>query len=364
VADSIIGGESESALAELIRAVQMGDRRPESIPGVSTRTQRAQPILTRLAFPAPHRAPLPPLTHYARYSHSNSLSNSDLSGYVEASRGCRHTCRHCPLVPLYNGRFFAVPEAVVLADIRQQVASGARHITFGDPDFLNGPTHALRLTRALRREFPTLTFDFTTKVEHILRHRALFPELAKLGGVFVTSAIESLSDPVLQKLAKGHTAADVDTALAILDSAAIALRPTLVAFTPWTTLADYLNQIEWIRARDLAEHIPPIQLTIRLLVPPRSALLALPDATQWLGPLDPANFVYQWAHPDPRMDALHRQVLEVVEAATAIDQPFRLTHAAIRSAAYAAAGHPAAPVGPAAHRRRPAPPRLTENWFC
>ena len=94
------------------------------------------------------------------------------AAYVEASRGCLHVCRHCPVVPVYGGRFFVVPADVVLADIRAQVAAGARHVTFGDPDFLNGPGHALDVARRLHAEWPSLTFDFTAKVEHLLKHRA------------------------------------------------------------------------------------------------------------------------------------------------------------------------------------------------
>ena len=42
--------------------------------------------------------------------------------------------------------------------------------------------------------YPNLTFDFTAKVEHILKHRKHFPEFAQLGCRFVISAVESLSE--------------------------------------------------------------------------------------------------------------------------------------------------------------------------
>ena len=54
-----------------------------------------------------------------------------------------------------------------------------------------------------------MTFDVTAKVEHLLRHRAHLPELAALGCAFIVSAVESLSDPVLAHLDKGHTRADI-----------------------------------------------------------------------------------------------------------------------------------------------------------
>ncbi|HQF71478.1 MAG TPA: CUAEP/CCAEP-tail radical SAM protein, partial [Promineifilum sp.] len=226
-ADAVLAGELEEELVAQARRVL--DAKP------AEDNARADRRLTRLALPTPDRAGLPPLSHYARYVEGGVAR---LAGTVEASRGCLHTCRHCPVVPVYGGRFFVVPAETVLADIRQQVAAGAEHITFGDPDFLNGPGHVLKIARALHAEFPRLTFDFTTKVEHIRQHRALFPELRALGASFVVSAFESVSDEVLARLHKGHTAADLDDALGVLAGAGLAVQPTWLPFTPWTTLDD------------------------------------------------------------------------------------------------------------------------------
>jgi len=322
----------------------------------TTNRQRPAPILSRLSLPTPDRDGLPPLDRYARYM-DGGLAR--LAGYVEASRGCLHTCRHCPIVPIYGGRFFVVPAETVLADVRQQVAAGAEHITFGDPDFLNGPGHVLKIARALHAEFPRLTFDFTTKVEHIRQHRALFAELRALGASFVISAFESVSDDVLTRLGKGHTAADLDDALAVLAGAGLPVQPTWLPFTPWTTLDDYVALLAWIRRRDLIAHVPAVQLSIRLLVPPGSALLDEPDATAWLGPLDAANFTYRWRNPDPCVDELQRRVAAVAEAGGDAGAAF----AAIERLAYGLAGRRAPDAPPRSHRN-PAPPRLTEDWFC
>ena len=87
-----------------------------------------------------------------------------------------------------------VQREVVLADIRQQMAAGAQHITFGDPDFFNGPGHALAIVEALHAEFPAVTYDVTIKIEHLLKHRDALPVLARTGCLFITSAVESLDD--------------------------------------------------------------------------------------------------------------------------------------------------------------------------
>src|SRR5262249_3064737 len=160
--------------------------------------------------------------------------------------GCRHMCRHCPIPAVYAGRFFAVPADVVIADAAQQIAAGARHLTFADADFFNAPKHARAVARGIHALDPLVTFDATIKVEHILRHRALVSELVGLGLTFVVSAFESLSDRVLAILDKGHTAADARAALAIVRGAGASLRPTFIPFTPWASVGDFLDLCHFI----------------------------------------------------------------------------------------------------------------------
>jgi radical SAM superfamily enzyme YgiQ (UPF0313 family) len=218
----------------------------------------------------------------------------------------------------------------------------------------------LKIARALHAEFPRLTFDFTTKVEHIRQHRALFPELRDLGASFVVSAFESVSDEVLRRLDKGHTRADLDEALAVLGAAGLPVQPTWLPFTPWATLDDYLDLLDWIRTRGLIAHVPAVQLSVRLLVPPGSALADEAESAAWLGPLDAANFGYTWRHPDPCVDELQRRVAAIAERG---EEPYA-AFAAIEAVAYGLAGRrPPTPVVARDHID-PAPPRLTEDWFC
>lgn len=372
LADSVIGGEYEQPLVELARWLELSHTAATGSSSVSTEASSAAPVgvrfpgghqpphLGRHSWDTPRRESLPELSHYARFIRDGEPV---LAGYVEATRGCKHTCSHCPITPVYGGRFFAVPIEVVLADARAQVAAGARHITFGDPDFLNGPTHSVKIARALHAEFPELTFDATIKVEHILRHADVLPELCRLGCVFVVSAVESLSDTVLAHLRKGHTAADVEQALSIMAEAGIPIRPSLVSFTPWTTLADELTLLHFVREHDLIYSVDPVQYAIRLLIPPRSALLDDPDAASWLGELDSAAFSYCWTHPDPRMDDLHKEVSAIVERGEREQIDAWDSFQAISAAAHRAAGLEPVAVNRPSSAGRP-PPRLTETWFC
>ncbi len=345
-ADSVLSGECEDALVERIRLSEReAPAQKAPLPVLD--------VMDRLDYPVPYREGLPPLEQYVHLELPDGSHRR--VGTVETSRGCLHSCRHCPLPPVYGGRFFIVPKATVLEDIGQLVARGARHINFADPDFLNGPGHALAVARALHREHPDVTFDFTAKVEHLLKHRDRLPELAALGCAFIVSAVESLSDRVLAELDKGHTSRDARAAFRAVREAGIAPRPTFVAFTPWTTREDYRELFRWLLEEDLVEHVDPVQLTLRLLIPPGSLLLENTGMQPFLGDLDKAGLTYRWSHPDPAMDELQKEVEAAVESSVRKGH----TNGEIFRNLAGRAG-----LRQEADFSSSKAPRLTEAWFC
>ena len=334
-----IGGEASTQLVELVQSLMKEEQSEVQAAGLRT-------------------TELPPLEMYAQFE-DNGEGRS--VGYTETTHGCKHLCTHCPIPPVYNGKFFVVQRDTVLAEIEEQVTQGATHITFGDPDFLNGPRHGLRILRAMHETFPNLTFDFTTKIEHILKNRKHFPEFAELGCRFVISAVESLSNTVLTILEKHHTRGDVESAIDIVHRVGIALRPTWVPFTPWTTLDDYLDILQFIDTHRLVYHVDPVQYAVRLLIPPGSYLLNRPEIKPLSLTLDEAAFSYTWAHPDARMDELHKTVNVLVEnnaraGADALETFYRIwTLAAdMHGGRYT----------PLCRNTHPPAPRITEAWFC
>jgi radical SAM superfamily enzyme YgiQ (UPF0313 family) len=347
---SVLGGEFEGDLVRVAAAAGRDE------PVANDESRRSLP---RLNFLVPYRDDLPSLTKYS----SVVLPDGErlVVGYTEASRGCKHVCRHCPVVPIYNGQFRIVSPDIVMADIRGQVARGAQHITFGDPDFFNGVGHGLRVVEALARECPGVTYDVTIKIEHLLRQAVHLPRLRDTGCLFVTSAVESVDDRVLQILEKGHTRADFVRVVELCRQVGLTLSPTFVAFTPWTGLEGYRELLRTIDALDLAEHVAPIQLAIRLLLPEGSKLLELDHVRAMIGPFDPENLIYRWIHPDPRVDALQRDIASLVA---------RLSGS--RSAAFQevwALAHRDEPIlSPSSSRltirQSASVPYLDEPWYC
>jgi radical SAM superfamily enzyme YgiQ (UPF0313 family) len=353
LADRMIGGEYEPALVRWVEELESG--------GPGSQTEGGEPVVVELGrtdFGVPARDLLPPLERYARLQVGEERR---LVGYVEASHGCRHRCRHCPIPPVYDGRIRVIDREVVLADVAQLVEMGARHITFGDPDFLNGPHHSLRLVGEMHKRFPELTFDCTTKVEHILRHDEVWPELAEAGCVFVVSAFETTNDRILALMDKGHTTAEAARAVHLLREHGIEIRPSWLPFTPWTEVEDLADILDFVAAHDLFDNVDPVQLSIRLLIPEGSRFLDVPEILPYLGDYDPELLSYRWQSADPKADRLQERLATVAAegAERGEDRPVTLERMWEAIAEAAGRGEPQLPAGATAGR-----PRLTEPWFC
>lgn len=348
--ETILGGEYEPGLLSLTERLTNG----------RCLTQ-IEPIINRskIEFKRPDRSGLPQLSEYARLILTDDTER--VMGFAETTRGCKHLCRHCPVVPVYEGKFRVIPLDIVMQDIRQQIKMGAQHISFGDPDFLNGPTHAKKIVTALHDEFPNLTYDCTIKVQHILANQELLPILRDTGCLFVISAIESVDDQILESLAKNHTSEDFARTVYLMRDVGIALAPTFVAFNPWITLDGYIALLQRLVELKLVESVPPIQLAIRLLIPEGSYLLQLPGFNQLIEEYDQSILGYPWKHRDPRVDELQSKIQRLVEESEQQGTDRREVFAAVWALAYEALGEhtPSLPTD----LGRPIP-HHSEPWYC
>lgn len=310
----------------------------------------------RSELTVPDRTGLPGLADYARLEHAGATR---LAGAVEASHGCRHRCRHCPIPVVYDGRLRVVPPAVVLADIDALVAAGARHVTFGDADFLNAPAHSMRVLEAAHAAHPHLTFDATIKVSHILDHRDLWPDLADLGLLFVVSAFESVDQDTLDVLDKGHTVEDMVESIALVRHAGVEMRPTWLPFLPWTTPDDVADVFSFIDENDLVGVTDPVQVSIRLLIPRGSLLETHPRVVPHLAGYDDIALTWRWEFADPETELLHKE-LEAIAAnasdcdAEAVSTLNDMSEVVADISGRELGGYQSATPGP----------RLTESWFC
>ena len=165
-------------------------------------------IVPRLDFIQPDRAGLPSLDRYASLQMPDG--SSKIVGATDATRGCKHRCRHCPIVPVYDGQFRVVPGR----------GRARRHPRAGGSRARRTSASAIRISSTARRtrgassrrciaSFPASPTTRSSRSSICSQHRELLPRAAPTTGcLFITSAVESVDDEVLAKLEKGHTRAD------------------------------------------------------------------------------------------------------------------------------------------------------------
>jgi radical SAM superfamily enzyme YgiQ (UPF0313 family) len=348
---TVLGGEFEPGLVSLVRRIRAGQGELQTEPEI---------CLDKIDFIRPDRSKLPALSQYASLICPDGSTKT--VGFAETTRGCKYFCRHCPVVPVYEGRFHVIPSDIVIDDINSQVRAGARHISFGDPDFFNGPGHALRIVRALHAEFPEITYDATIKIEHIVKYPDAIRELKDTGCLFILSAVEAVDDSTLSHLDKGHTREDFIAALTSLREIGIDLAPTFVAFTPWTTLENFIALLRHIVDLQLIAAVAPVQLSIRLLIPAGSRILEINDIAGQIGDFDASLLGHPWSNPDPRVDALQQQIQAWVSQSEAAQLPREEVFQGIWRLAHEQAKLPV-PALDSGQVGKPIP-RLSENWYC
>ncbi len=255
----------------------------------------------------PNRNIFPDISNYA---HLVDGRNNLIAGSVETTYGCKHSCTHCPIPITFNGSFKTFSIEKIVNDVSNQVDSGAQHISFNDPDFLNGPVHALKVLEALNSKFPSITYDATIKVEHIIKYQKYFMQLSSLNMIFVISAFETTNDEVLTLLDKKHTNEDLSTAIELSQKANIDIRPTWMPFSPLANLQDLPNIIKLIESYKLRETVDPIQLTIKLLVPKHSLILDKTAIKKYIGEYDKNSLSYKWAYKHNEVEKLQQLLFE------------------------------------------------------
>jgi|TARA_B110000263_G_scaffold249792_1_gene268566 radical SAM superfamily enzyme YgiQ (UPF0313 family) len=306
IIDSAISGEFESSLKVLVEELLTNQKEDDR----SINSWISPKIsFERQIFLTPSRENLPPLEQYAKMSINNS---EKLTGYIETSHGCAHSCPHCPVTAVYQGKFRIVDKKSILKDVDNLIKIGAEHFTFGDPDFFNAPKHSLDIASSIKKKYPHITFDATIKVEHILEHKDLIKKLKDMGFLFIISAFESTNNHVLNKLEKGHLFNDMQLAIDICKSSNLIIKPTWIPFTPWMQFSDYPVLINFIIKNDLMNLISPVQYGIRLLIPKLSTLVSQLNEDGISITYSKEKLTYEWDHLDPNVDILFEEITNLI----------------------------------------------------
>jgi radical SAM superfamily enzyme YgiQ (UPF0313 family) len=306
--DYVIRGDYEAGLVALVRGADATDL---ASLGVCARGCSAPVYIHRRPLLPPARSMLPPLSCY-RYPELEFLWTRDapvpLVGNVETARGCHHACSYCSVFAATGRKVALLAQDMIIEDIRQVVQMGAKHIWFTDAEFFNGRHHGLFVIQRMKREFPDLTFDITTRADHILECKDQIRELRDLGCLFVTSALEFPSQVFLDAVDKELRLDQIESAVAYCQQIGLTLNPTFIPFNPWVGYEELNAFRNWLERQRLLEAVNPLQYETRLYLYKGSPLLNHPDVRKLK--LTEREFEYEWEHPDTRVEQAWAVVVE------------------------------------------------------
>lgn len=303
--DYAIAGEWEKPIVSL--AKHLSGEQGQDLRGVIDRTRGLSseivvPQLIRDGFRLPRRDLAPPLHKYPQPQLEKLLGEKKVVGGVEGSRGCHHKCSYCSVYAAYDGKVLLVSDDLVERDVTNLVAQGMTHLTFTDADFFNAKKHGLKIIRTLHSQFPDLTYDFTTRVDHILENKDAIKEMGQLGLAFITTALEFPKQEVLDQVFKEMNVPMIEEALAFLKEAGVKVNPTFITFNPWVSLEDMAELHDFIARNELENIVDPIQFETRLHLY-KGLPLFNNDTVKELQ-LEEHEFHFDWQHADSRLDKL------------------------------------------------------------
>lgn len=312
VTDGVLADEPEGMTGWLL-AYASGQATAAQPAGIITGDSvRSKPKgRTPRGWQLPARDLFEPITSYPEHD-----TKFGLLGNIEATRGCHHRCSYCAVYAAYGIAAIPVDPAMVTGDAAQLAAQGARHFAFVDAEFFNTRRHALNAMQAVAAELGPVTFELTTRFDHIMEFEAEINQMTRLGLRVITSALEFPSEKVLRVFDKGIDVPGIKKAIRVAKNAGIELRPTFITFTPWVTLEEIHGLDDFMEETGITDWVDHTARQTRLLLFKGSPLLGTP----WLDGIELTDrgFYYDWKHPDPAVDELwaHRRQEAVEVGAT------------------------------------------------
>ena len=310
-ADHVVTGEWEAPLISLLNR-----KRGSEEPVINVFSRGGEPELTlatkklRGTMAQPLRDAAPHLSKYPQPQLSRLLGAEKVVGGLELTRGCHHKCTYCSVFAAYDGKVVLGDIDTIIADIDALVDQGMEHMTFIDAEFFNATRRSFDALAKIHARHPELTFDFTTRVDHILDNRDRLRELYDHGVRVITSALEWPKEEVLRQVRKEVTVADLKESVHLVQNSGIALNPTFIMFNPWVGLEDFPRFNDFLVETKMEDIVDPVQYETRLHLYKGSPLLE--NETIRALRLEEHEFHYEWFHSDPRVDELYRASLTPV----------------------------------------------------
>jgi len=213
--DYVCSGDGEQVILDLLE--RLGD--PDTVAGVTwqdndgmLRTNPGRPMEKDLdQWPIPDRESLPLDFIESMPLDVPAVLTLDRYTTMQTSRGCPWPCIFCD-IPIFNdGKWRCRSAEHVLAELKQLENEGYGSVFFTDDHFLLRPQRIEEMCRRINEEGLKIQWGCEGRVDS--KCMELFPAMAKANCRTLMFGIESGSQKILDRLKKGQTLKQIDTAV-------------------------------------------------------------------------------------------------------------------------------------------------------
>jgi anaerobic magnesium-protoporphyrin IX monomethyl ester cyclase len=251
--DVIVRGEGERTLLDLVDALTAG-RDLHTVPGISFRANGASVANP----PRPRIADLDALPWPAYYR----LEMPAYQGYgVVTSRGCPYHCTFCSVAPIWEHQAVLRSVDSVVAEMQHLVERhGVTMFLLQDEYFVSDKARMLEFCAALQSAGLPVHWKCFARIN--LVDEQMLRAMADAGCVHIRYGVESGSDAVLRRVAKGFTAGQASDVVAL----SARIFPEVDAFFIWgfpfETMADFYKSLfQMVLFRDWGVRVLPCLLS-------------------------------------------------------------------------------------------------------
>jgi radical SAM superfamily enzyme YgiQ (UPF0313 family) len=175
-----------------------------------------------------------------------------------SSRSCPYRCSFCAIILIGRQWRAASPRKIVddLAELERHASQEYGHVYFLDANFFVDARRAVAVARALHHYRRSLTFSFSTRVNQLLKGKALLPELKSLGLRAVELGIESASPDALRRFSKDTTPLQNYSAVQLLSELQLQLFLDFIMFDAEATVDDLECNLTFFESTGLDSYVP------------------------------------------------------------------------------------------------------------
>ena len=244
--DYVVTGEGEIPFYKLLKYLETGDKSLLPIDGVlgiePELSRKVEPYVIEKLNDIPY--PAREMTPFKQYS--SVVSKHPFSTTFMASRGCPYHCIFCHTAGGKRHRGRSVEN--ILGELKECINLGIREFFFFDETFTVDRKRVIELCQKIVEDLPEIAWDVRCRVD--LVDPELLRWMKKAGCQRVQFGVESGNKKILERLKKGFTPLQAETAVKWTKEAGISTYTDFMIGNPGETLSEIEDTLNFASKLD------------------------------------------------------------------------------------------------------------------